>query len=150
MLKYFCNKLIYATLTLCATFYVAGCAQTSRKHLDDMGYRNASYSVALKWVGDDGLSIAFKRAINNTIKSNSLFKLSYYGSAEIIINNVTNVVPIYSEDNAIIGFTYHVIVYRRASSNSSLANSVGVNGKCKNDDLHSCASHILDVIQKKL
>lgn len=137
-------------LMLCVMFSVTSCIHASRWHPDGQDHAYANHSVALEWTGDDGLSISFKRAILKAIKSNSLFELSYYGSAEIVINNSTNVLPIFAKNNEIVGFRYHVIAYRRVSSNDGLVNSVNIDGKCKNAALDKCASHILDVVREKL
>lgn len=150
MLKSFFSMFIYAALMLCIALYMTGCAEASRAKLDGRNNDGGSYDVALKWTGDDGLSIAFKRAIRNAVNSSPLFRLSYYGNADIIIDNVSNVVPVFSKHNSINGFTYHIILHRGISSNKNMTDLGRINGKCRNDDIQRCAFHLLEVIQKRL
>lgn len=149
MLKDSPRIFINAALILCLALYVTGCAEASRGNLGAQSHVGG-YGVALKWTGDDGLSISFKRAIRDQVKSSSIFKLSYYGNADIIIVNSSNVVPVFSEDNSISGFTYHVIVHHRVSSSKNMYNLGMIDGRCKAGDVHGCASHLLEVIQKRL
>lgn len=131
------------------TLYVASCAGTSNKRPSSQAIRTSVYKVTFEWTGDDGLSLAFKRALQSAIDSNPLFNLSYYGDADIVIDNTSNVRPIFSEDKSINSFRYRVIAYRRISPENKMELGSYV-GECSKDDITGCAVDLITKVQKTL
>lgn len=138
------SLLLPVLFTACALF-IAGCAsQDHRKSL------TPTRNVALVWTGDDGLSLSFKRAIRHAIDESHSFVLTGYGVASVVIDNTTNVLPVFDRNNNITGFTYKIAAYTKSSGWEGRKILARMDGECDTKSIKLCAEAIVSTINRRL
>lgn len=142
--KYCCTFLLLPVLFTACALFIAGCASPY--------YRRSptpARNMTLVWTGDDGLSLSFKRAIQHAVDESHSFVLTGYAVAGVVIDNTTNVLPVFDHNNNITGFTYKIAVYTKSSRWEGRKILARMDGKCDTKTIKLCAEAIVATINRR-